>query len=763
MQYEISTEKLTLTSEQRAFAASHGLSERFLTLLLSRGLGLEQVEGFLHPSLDNLESPFAIGNMDKAVKRIKAAIENKEKILIYGDYDCDGICAVSILVLQLRKFANVSYFIPDREKHGYGISVNALDEVIEKYNPSLIISVDCGITAVGEAEYLRAKDIDLIVTDHHEPQGEIPNCIVVDPKIEKNCFFELCGAGVAFKLVYAMFGLETAKEYVDIAAIATLADVVPLKDDNRIIAHFGIEALKRRPRLGLKHLLGEDEVNSQNVMFRLAPRINSAGRIDSAMKVVDLFISDDYFLLKTLAEELVRNNAKRQQLCDEVLLSVKEKLKGKDFNDTGIIILNDDSWEAGILGIVAAKIAEEFNRPTILFSKIGDVYKGSARSIAKINIFEFLRNLNGYFTSFGGHSQAAGMSVRAEDFEEFKRTAEETMLKEYGLDSFLPVRRVDMFLPLDMDYLAFTNELSLLEPTGYGNPRPKFLIRGNGLNFDSIGYGSHMKCSLDNLDILGFFNFSESLYPTTGEAEFSVTLNQNVFRNRVTPQGILQSVSFKSINLSDADAQTLNVHQLSHEGGAYLKRVDLKFVENQLNSHKFGNLIVCFSKSDYENAAKLPSIKNLEVNIGNVPVLNPQNSVIVCPNKDFCYSYYNNVFIFGAPMCDGYLRYVYENSQNVYMSDGVETKQIKVSDEQLRDVYRILLRISASGGKLAGLHSLTRQKCDGIHIDEPLMSVALQIFSELKLVTVSEKGLLTVSQGKVNLSDSPTYRNLEHI
>ena len=337
------------------YSLSLGISKEFAELLLARGLdNVEDAKKFLHPSLNDMSNPFDIKGMKEAVDRIKTAISKKERILIFGDYDCDGISAISILMLYLENKTSVDFYIPDRNEDGYGLSSHAIENLFKENKPNLVITVDCGITSVKEIESLKESHIDVIVTDHHEPQDEIPDCIVVDPKIEKKGFYDFCGAGVALKLVEALSNREEIKKYLDICAIATIADVVPLIGENRIIAAFGLEKIRTNTRLGLRIMLGGKEITSYDVMYKIAPRINSAGRLGSAKKVVDLFISKDPILLTMLCDELEADNTRRQAICEQVVSEAREMLKDVDFNKTRIIILENDNWEAGVIGIAAA-------------------------------------------------------------------------------------------------------------------------------------------------------------------------------------------------------------------------------------------------------------------------------------------------------------------------------------------------------------------------------------------------------------------------
>lgn len=493
-----------------------------------------------------MSSPFVYDGMKEAAERIRLAIQRKEKVLIYGDYDCDGICAISTLMLYLKDKLDVFYFIPDRNKDGYGISIDALEKILSKHSPTLVITVDTGITAVDEIEYLKSRGIDTIVTDHHEPQERIPDCIVVDPKVARKGFYDLCGAGVALKLVETLGGREEACKYLDVVAIATIADVVPLKDDNRIIAYYGLKQITTSPRKGVKMLLDQDKISAQDVMFRLAPRMNAAGRLNSAMKVVGLFLESDYFLLRTLTEELARDNSQRQDLCEKAVAEAKNMLKGADFENMGIIALYSDSWEPGILGIACARLVEEFKRPTVLFAKNGDELRGSARSVPSVNIFELFSSLSNYFTGFGGHAQAAGVSMSVDQFDSFVKAANDKLMAEHTYDDFTHEIVCEMELPIDTDFLRFAKELELLEPTGYQNPKPTFLLKGEGLRFERIGFSQHVKYIGKHIDLMGFSKFAPCLTAKRAEWTLKCRLASTCFKTEKPHRASYRLCSLKT-------------------------------------------------------------------------------------------------------------------------------------------------------------------------------------------------------------------------
>lgn len=762
MKYVVKTDRFPLSSKQIALCNSLGISQDFLRLLLGRGMREDELFDFLHPSIDKLSSPFDYDGMKEATERIRLAISRKEKILIYGDYDCDGICAISTLMLYLRDKTDVFYFIPDRNKDGYGISLDTLDKILSYHSPSLVITVDTGITAVDEIEYLKSRGIDTIVTDHHEPQEKIPDCIVVDPKVARKGFYDLCGAGVALKLVEALAGREEACKYLDIVAIATIADVVPLKADNRIIAYYGLKQITASARKGVKMLLNQEKVSAQDVMFRLAPRMNAAGRLNSAMKVVGLFLETDYFLLRTLTEELSRDNSQRQELCEKAVDEAKAMLKGADFENTGIIALYSENWEPGILGIACSRLVEEFKRPTLLFAKNGDDLRGSARSVPSVNIFELFSDLSQYFTGFGGHAQAAGVSMKADNFDAFVKSANAALMACHTHDDFTHEIVCEMELPMDTDFLRFAKELELLEPTGYQNPKPTFLVRGEGLRFERIGFSQHVKYEGKNLDLMGFSKFAPCLTAKTGKVDLEISLGVNVFQNRERAQGVIQTLQFEDVCVSKDESNLMNMHHLCHEGTANLARTDFDCVDEWLK-HPFGTAVVCFSQEEYESiCAKDENIARLPVLLATPRCLNPENCVVVCPAQSFDFSFYKRVVIAGRPLCEGYLAHIAQNANECYALGDVSESKISVTDDVLRHVYKEICNVASRTSKMGSPHRMYVALCQRYKVSETVFTLALIIFEQVGLVSINDKGFVNISRKSVKLQDSVAYRNVLH-
>ena len=742
------------------YSLSLGISKEFAELLLARGLdNVEDAKKFLHPSLNDMSNPFDIKGMKEAVDRIKTAISKKERILIFGDYDCDGISAISILMLYLENKTSVDFYIPDRNEDGYGLSSHAIENLFKENKPNLVITVDCGITSVKEIESLKESHIDVIVTDHHEPQDEIPDCIVVDPKIEKKGFYDFCGAGVALKLVEALSNREEIKKYLDICAIATIADVVPLIGENRIIAAFGLEKIRTNTRLGLRIMLGGKEITSYDVMYKIAPKINSAGRLGSAKKVVDLFISKDPILLTMLCDELEADNIRRQAICEQVTSEAREMLKDVDFNKTRIIILENDNWEAGVIGIAAARLADDFKRPTILLTKKEDgLIGGSSRSIKSVNIFEVLMQLSDYFVTFGGHAQAAGITMEASKLEEFKQKANEILFKEHDVSEFVTKFTYDAELDIEKPLLGFATELELLEPTGFGNPKPVFKVIESGMHFERMSTTPHIKYMSDNIEIVGF-NYLDKIGSFTGEVELELTLEKKIFQNREYAQGTIKSVKVNKIDITDNDAYEYNIHQLSYDKKSPSIPVISNGAVKEFLKEPYGTLFVCFNESEYRKLLEeIPETATFNVSVGTPVSPNPENSILICPSKDVELAYFERIIVAGKPLCDAYLAYLQTKLKDVFALDSIGSEKIYIPDEVINKVFVTLHAIFREFYKPKSEKQMFAQVQKSVNINKLDFDVIVQIFYELGILEIIDKRL-AFNYIKTDRNKSNTYRN----
>lgn len=456
-------------------------------LLINRGItNEEQAKQFLNPDNGEDYDPFLLGDMEKAVERIKQAVENQEKIFIYGDYDVDGITSVSVLYLYLKKFTSlVDYYIPDRFTQGYGMNDDAVN-LIKKRGCGLIITVDTGISAFSEACTAKALGIDMIITDHHECQGQLPNVYaVVNPKMDNNTYpFEfLAGVGVVYKLISAMdiiMHTNYRDENIDLVAVGTIADIMPLLDENRKIVSAGLRKMSHLPNAGLKMLidmcLNSTNITSGNVGFAIAPRINAAGRMESAQTAVRLFITDNVDEVKNVAEHLCELNTKRQQIENEIYNEAIEIIEKHELNSRfSVLVLWKEGWHNGVIGIVASKLKEKYNKPVVLFS-VDSASKGSARSIAPFNIFEAFRSMEDIMIQYGGHKYAAGALIENEMIYEFR-----DRLCDYfdSSEDNHPVDKIDVEceLPVKLLTLKTLCGISMLQPFGKLNEVPLFCIR----------------------------------------------------------------------------------------------------------------------------------------------------------------------------------------------------------------------------------------------------------------------------------------------
>jgi len=486
-------------------AADLSVSPLLARILIRRGFSsAASAKKFLHPELADLHDPELLPGIVKAADRIFHAIRRNEKIMIYGDYDVDGVTA-SILLKKCIELAGgaADIYIPNRIEEGYGVNIEPL-KLFVKSDYSLLLSADCGINACTEARFARENNLDFIITDHHEPGDELPEALaVINPKVAGSGypFANLAGVGVAFKLAWQIAkrfspGKMVTDEFREflvnslaLVGLGTLCDVVPLVDENRTFARFGLQLMQRPALCGLKALiktagLGAAPITSYDVAFKLGPRFNAAGRMAHAKLCIELLTEKNYDSALEIAARLELHNRKRQETQNQIAREVRERIKKEFSPEKHKVIVVDGSWHVGVLGIVASRIAEEFSRPAIIISKDGDLAKASGRSLPGINLYEALKKCEKLLVSFGGHSQAAGLTIRASDIPEFRDRLNQVISESSSDEDFVPSIEIDAEAPLSELTTSAVNELDLLEPTGQTNPRP--LIAAHGLRLAGI-------------------------------------------------------------------------------------------------------------------------------------------------------------------------------------------------------------------------------------------------------------------------------------
>ena len=484
-------------------------------ILSEKDLSDEEIEEFLSPTRNDFYDPFEMPDMTKAVDRIEKAIQNQEKICIYGDYDADGITSTTLLKRFFRdRGIEVGAYIPNRLLEGYGLNHEAVEKIAEeKYD--LMITVDTGITAMEDIEYAKSLGIDVIVTDHHEPMETIPECIaVVDCKRADSTykFRELCGCGVAFKLLLALckrlnLNENEALKYLDITAIGTISDIVPLVDENRVIAKLGIMLLKQTKNVGLKALIERikfKEINSSAIAFGISPRINACGRMGHQEIALELFLTDDPIEARNLAKQLDDFNRERQNI-EKNIFEEADRMASKEI-DRNAIVLAHKNWHKGVIGIVSSKLTDKYFKPSILMEIEGKEAKGSGRSIPGFDLHEALSNCSTKIKSFGGHSMAIGLCVETKYFEDFKNEFENYAKEHIDTNSTFEISVDKEIVGKELKVKEIA-ELEKLEPFGDSNEEPVFILKGLKItSIRALSDGKHIKLTLkddNNIDIDG--------------------------------------------------------------------------------------------------------------------------------------------------------------------------------------------------------------------------------------------------------------------
>ena len=460
-------------------------------LLLRKGFRCaEDVNAFLRPRLSSLSDPFLLPQMRAAVSRILEAVNRRERIVLFGDYDVDGVTSLALLAEILRAYGTApELFLPLRMEEGYGLSPESVERCLGQYRPQLLIAVDCGTSSVKEIADLRKRGVDVIVFDHHEPKSAVPDCIaIVNPKTTDSGFEYLCSVGIVFKLCHAL--LKTAplpefdlKSKLDLVALGTVADIVPLRGENRVLVQRGAAEIAQTSRIGLRKLMQVAGVRPpilpEDIGYRLGPRLNAAGRLSTAEKSLRLLLTDDDGEATMLAAELDQQNRERQELEKQIFDSAIEKIEGRlDVARDAAIVVGARGWHQGVLGIVASRIARRYHRPTIVvgFDENG-IGKGSGRSIEGLNLVEALSCCAERLDKFGGHEMAAGLAVREENFDRFAEAFRKAAREVLSEEALQPCVRLDhelAFTEIDIDFLRWHE---MLQPFGNGNPQPLFLAR----------------------------------------------------------------------------------------------------------------------------------------------------------------------------------------------------------------------------------------------------------------------------------------------
>ncbi len=539
------------------------------TLLVQREIETyKEAKAFFRPSLRDLHDPFLMQDMQKAVDRIEKAIHNNENILVYGDYDVDGTTSVSLVSAYLKTYyPNVATYIPDRYDEGYGISFQGID-FAEDNGFSLIIALDCGIKAIDKVDYATQKGIDFIICDHHRPGAELPKAIaILDPKRE-DCNYpydELCGCGVGFKLVQGLAShrdqtIDDLLVYLDIVATAIAADIVPITGENRILAYHGLRQINSNPRAGIKAIINQlkkDTLTITDVVFIIAPRINAAGRMKHGNYAVELLTEEDLDIAAQKAAEIEIFNTDRRDLDKLITEEARQQIVANREEENFTTVVYQENWHKGVIGIVASRLTETFYRPTLVFTKNGENFAASARSVSGFDVYNALEACKEYIEQFGGHKYAAGLTLLETNYKNFKNKFEQVVKNSIPEELLSPEIKIDLEIELSEITPKFYRILKLFGPFGPKNMKPVFLVK----NLKDTGYSrkvgedeAHLKLSVvskdgQRIDGIGF-NFGNFYDKISNGDLFNVvfTIEENVWNGRTSLQLNIKDIKIENEN-----------------------------------------------------------------------------------------------------------------------------------------------------------------------------------------------------------------------
>ena len=627
----------------------------------------KEIADFFNPGLSQFYNPFLLKGMQEAVNKINDAISNNKKIIIVGDYDTDGICATAVLYKYFESInVKVDYFLPNRFLDGYGLTIETAQKIIENFNPDLLITVDCGISCHKEIDYLLEHNVDVVVTDHHEVPDIKPNCICLDPKdpIQTYPFKELCGAGVALKLVHALGGLKQFLNLTNIASLATVADIVPLVNENRAIVMHGLNNQQNLPE-GIKKLLTSLKITnltSTDIAYKLAPKLNTAGRMGDATLAFKLFIEKNQNLLNQILTELENQNNARVEAGNYIFSDAINMLESVNISLVGAIVLKSETWHSGVLGIVCAKLTEKYNRPVCLLTKVDNEYKGSIRSVNGIDIYKELSSLKHLLVKFGGHAGAGGLTILEHNIVEFISKLNQNILNNYPKDIFNAVKYYDIDCNKENIDVNYVKSLQVLEPFGFGNEKPVFKLTFNNFKPERIkNHPNFLKIKTINMELLAF-NLSEQMLSLNTNCNTNALLDVSVdsFKGQEKVKAIIKSISYDKLNTNikqeENNAYYLNQLKVDTKNSnpTLISANSFDEIKNKI-SGSMGNLFVCYNYDSYKKVCdKLSNfIENYET--FNIKISTGINTLIYLPTSFENFNNYNNIFIFDEVLTKDYL------------------------------------------------------------------------------------------------------------
>lgn len=720
------------------------------SLLRTRGIDTpEKAERFLHPSLEQLHDPLLMQGMDKAVRLIRQAVAAGDGVIVYGDYDVDGVCATAIVLETLQDLgAKADFRIPSRHGEGYGLNEGAVREMAQGHK--LLITVDCGVTNHQEVKLAQMLGMTVIVTDHHQlADTPSPADAVLNPLLGDYPFRRLCGAGVALKLTQALLGMEAVQRRIDLAALATVADIVPLIDENRVIVREGLVAMGRSARPGLKALLTVSGVNppvtAGQVGFRIAPRINAGGRLEDASQGVQMLTTQDEMLAQRIAAHLEDANGQRQAIEQDITQKAMQEIAEKvDFRSDRVIIVMGEGWNHGVIGLAAGRICEKYHFPTIVLSRQGDVAVGSCRSIPGVNIHAMLTMCKDLFIRFGGHEQAAGLTMQAELVPELRRRLNLAISENCDLRCYVPTKEYDLALPLSQVNLELIEALNQLQPTGFGNPAPVFLARGAQVQqMRRVGREQqHLKLSLlDGNAVRDGIAFSMGYLADEGfdTADVLFSPERNEFMGRVTAQLQVQAMrpAEGAVTLPKENTLFRGVLQEITWLAANINQIQppqsiTPAAAKRLMQHGRGVLLIAHER---EKAASMLVDTQVDAALGRVKDVRAFNTVLCAPVLEALQDVWEHIILLDGDLLPGEAAGIAARCPRASLyamkpnpTFAAQLRSIAMEDEPLRSLYR---RLRQGGSTMA---SQLAQDC-GLTI--PQVLTGLTAFQQVHLAEVS--------------------------
>lgn len=755
-----------LSNKQQNFNVKqlNNLSEKFnvpvhiIKHLFSLNIKTEkEISEFFNPGLSQFYNPFLLKGMQEAVNKINEAIKNNKKIVIIGDYDTDGICATAVLYKYFESIGvKVNYFLPNRFLDGYGLTLETAKKLIEQFEPDLLITVDCGISCYAEIDYLMENGVDVIVTDHHEVPDIKPNCICLDPKDPNQTypFKELCGAGVALKLVHALGGLKEFLNLTNIACLATVADIVPLVNENRAIVLHGLSNQNSLP-VGVKKLLSTLKITnltSTDIAFKLAPKLNTAGRMGDATVAFKLFIEKNPNELIQILTELENENNARIEAGNDIFSDAIKMLNNVNISNLGAIVLKSETWHSGVLGIVCAKLTEKYNRPVCLLTKVDNEYKGSIRSINGIDIYKELNNCKNLLVKFGGHAGAGGLTILEHNIDKFITTLNNNILNNYPNSVFDAIKYYDIDCNKENIDVNFVKSLQVLEPFGFGNEKPVFKLTFNNFKPERIkNHPNFLKIKTNSMELLAF-NLSDQVLSLNTNCNKHALLDVSVdsFKGQEKVKAIIKNISYDKLNtnikLEEAGAYSLN--QLTGPNNLntpnIVKANSFNEIKQKINS-KMGNLFVCFNFDTYNKVIKNLSehIKNYET--FNIKTSTGSNTIIYLPTSFENFNNYNNIFFFDEILTKEYLNNFNSNITIFKVNNQTCLNQLN-TDRNVFAKYHTAI-VNAINNKLSGyskieyFYSLKKLNPQFKDLKFDQFTFVVMVLSELNILQITNEEL----------------------